>query len=157
MKVILKKGRLVLVPETETEGLELACWKEEQAGHVAFVQDTAGEGLLLIDLGVKADACREPINVTSQSIDPQVKLNPVLRQRGTIAGLDAGIPLAVAVNGRIAAVGESFDDNGKVRYSILLPETALEAGENQIALYQVGTAGNDAAGPFLTELWSSTG
>ncbi len=94
---------------------------------------------------------------SDSSFDPSVKLNPVLRQRGTISGLDAEVPLAVSVNGRIAAVGQSFDDNGKVRYSILIPETALQAGQNQIALYEVGTAGDDGAGPVLNQLWSSTG
>src|SRR5262245_43481856 len=74
MKVILKPGRLVLVPESDAERLELGGWKVAQAGHVAYVQPTLGEGVALFDLGLKADACNEPINVTSLSSDPQVQL-----------------------------------------------------------------------------------
>ena len=39
------------------------------------------------------------------TFDPTVELNPLLRQRGTVDGPGAGVPLAVTVNGRIAAVG----------------------------------------------------
>jgi predicted NAD-dependent protein-ADP-ribosyltransferase YbiA (DUF1768 family) len=75
MKVILKKGRLVLVPQSDEERLELGSWKEDQAGHVLYLHaTTTGEGLAMIDLGLKPDACNEPINVTSMSPDPQVKL-----------------------------------------------------------------------------------
>ena len=86
------------------------------------------------------------------TFDPAVKLNPVLRQRGTLTGVPAGSPLALAVNGRIAAVGEAYDDNGKSTYSILIPQTALREGENDITLYRI--AGSRPT--TLSELWSST-
>ncbi len=62
--------------------------------------------------------------------------NKMLRQRGTIKG---GGPsdLAISVNGRIAAVGESFEEGDQLRYSILLPEWALRAGRNRITIASV--------------------
>lgn len=80
---------------------------------------------------------------------PGVRLNPVLRQRGTLQGVEPGQPLAVAVAGRVAAVGEAYEEKGRVRYSILLPESALRPGPNQISLYAVDSGS-------LTELWSSS-
>lgn len=79
---------------------------------------------------------------------PRAAFNPVLRQRGTLDGIEPGRPLAVSVNGRIAATGESYAERGKTRYSILLPEGSLERGLNRIALHAV-EAGS------LTDLWSS--
>ncbi len=74
MKVLLKASRLVLVPEGATETAELAAWKAEQTGHVLAVQNTAGEGVALFDLGVRADACNEPYQVASFVGDPAAKL-----------------------------------------------------------------------------------
>ncbi len=86
--------------------------------------------------------------------NPESTLNPVLRQRGTVTGLEAGTALAVAVNGRVAAVGQTYEDDGRIRYSILVPQTAFEEGPNRIAIFAAGNA--PATGPAsasLTRLW----
>jgi hypothetical protein len=60
-----------------------------------------------------------------------------------IGWLDGQAPaerdLAVAVNGRIAAVGKSFEPIGKdhVSFSLLVPETAFRDGYNDVRLYEV--------------------
>jgi predicted NAD-dependent protein-ADP-ribosyltransferase YbiA (DUF1768 family) len=74
MKVILKAGVLILVPETGAETAELHGWKTETAGHVLFALQDAGSGLALMDMGAKSDACNEPIQVSSQVIDPAIAL-----------------------------------------------------------------------------------
>jgi predicted NAD-dependent protein-ADP-ribosyltransferase YbiA (DUF1768 family) len=74
MKAILKDDTLVLVPDDEEEELVLAIWKEERAGHVLLISENRGEGITLKDLGPKADACNEPINVTSRHPDDTIKL-----------------------------------------------------------------------------------
>ncbi len=73
MKAVLKDKVLVLVPEGEREALELMIWKEERAGHVLLIAENRGDGLTLADLGPQADACNEPINVTSRHPDEQIK------------------------------------------------------------------------------------
>jgi predicted NAD-dependent protein-ADP-ribosyltransferase YbiA (DUF1768 family) len=74
MKVFLKAGQLVLVPESEGEVADLAAWKTERSGHVLAVQNTAGEGVALIDLGLREDACNEPFQIASFVKDPAAQL-----------------------------------------------------------------------------------
>ncbi|MBK8293977.1 MAG: sulfatase-like hydrolase/transferase [Solirubrobacterales bacterium] len=99
-----------------------------------------------------ASASPEESGAAVTDFEPNVPLNPVLRQRGTLEGVREGTPLAVSVNGRIAAVGQSFDDHGRRLYSILLPQDSLKSGENEVAVYRVS---RDSGKPGLTELWSS--
>lgn len=57
---------------------------------------------------------------------------------GRITGLGAGKPLAVAVNGRVAAVGESYDTPDGVRFGMLVaPETMTGPGKAEVTVYQV--------------------
>lgn len=77
MKVVLKEALVVLIPETEGEADALARWKTAHGGHVLHVRaDEAPDAaaLELHDLGPRADASREPINVVSSSPDPAVRL-----------------------------------------------------------------------------------
>jgi hypothetical protein len=74
MKVILKAGVLILVPETEAETAELQGWKTGTAGHVLYARQDEGSGLALMDIGLKPDACNEPIQVSSMVKDPAVQL-----------------------------------------------------------------------------------
>jgi predicted NAD-dependent protein-ADP-ribosyltransferase YbiA (DUF1768 family) len=72
MKVILASGRLILVPGTQQEQLELAGWKEGHAGHVLQVHATSGRGA--VRPGPKAEACNEPLQVISTVKDPVIRL-----------------------------------------------------------------------------------
>lgn len=51
--------------------------------------------------------------------------------------------VAVAVNGRIAAVGRSFRLHGRPResYSVVVPETALRPGRNEVEVFEVRADG----------------
>jgi ribA/ribD-fused uncharacterized protein len=74
MKVILKDQMVIVAPQDEEEAKALAAWKQVHSGHVWVAVADRGSGLCLRDLGPQADACREPINVTSRSRDPAVAL-----------------------------------------------------------------------------------
>ena len=74
MKAILKSNLLILVPETEAERADMGTWKANREQHVLFVNANPGPGLSLVDLGPKAEACNEPINVISTSSDPSIRL-----------------------------------------------------------------------------------
>ncbi len=87
----------------------------------------------------------------ASNLQPEIPLNPVLRQRGVLKGVDDGTPLAVSVNGRIVAVGQAYRDRNRTLYSILLPRNSLRAGPNDIMLLRVAKTSG------LTELWSSDG
>jgi hypothetical protein len=114
-------------------------------------QDLIGRqaGTLATGTG-EASARPETAGPDGVTYRPRAAFNPVLRQRGSLDGVDAGTPLAVAVNGRIAAVGESYAEGSRTLYSILLPQSSLKPGPNRIALYATERRG---AGAALTELW----
>lgn len=73
MNVLLKDGLIVLVPQSEDEALELAVWMAQHADHVLHCPAPDGDevkSICLHDMGVRSDACREPINVVSNSSNP---------------------------------------------------------------------------------------
>jgi hypothetical protein len=55
---------------------------------------------------------------------------------GSITGPGAAAdrPLALAVNGRIAAVTRTYREGSTVRYSAMAPESALHPGRNEVEL-----------------------
>jgi predicted NAD-dependent protein-ADP-ribosyltransferase YbiA (DUF1768 family) len=70
MKTLLQVNRLVLLPESEDEQVALSSWRARH-NNVVFAQSPkATDGATLVALGPRADACREPINVTSRSPEP---------------------------------------------------------------------------------------
>jgi hypothetical protein len=52
-------------------------------------------------------------------------------------GATANLPLALAVNGRIAATTRTYRDGSTVRYSAMAPESALHPGRNEIELFWI--------------------
>jgi hypothetical protein len=73
--------------------------------------------------------------------DPDAPVLPT-RIAGEIDGERGGEDVAIAVNGRIAAVTRTFSFAGKTLISALLPESAFRAGANQVRLYLVRDTGD---------------
>ena len=86
--------------------------------------------------------------------DPSAPALIGLLQRGGLKGVDEKKVLAIAVDGRIEAVGWSIRDRlrGSPGYSILLPPSSLRKGFNQVDVYLVGSNGR-----ALQELYSGAG
>lgn len=53
------------------------------------------------------------------------------------AGAGGWLPLAVAVNGSVCAVTQSYRDGGEERFGALLPPSCLQTGGNQVAVLRV--------------------
>jgi predicted NAD-dependent protein-ADP-ribosyltransferase YbiA (DUF1768 family) len=70
MRVLLKDNLIVLVPETAEETTEIGAWKSIREHHVFSLRTSQGNSVELHDLGPRAEACREPVNVVSNSADP---------------------------------------------------------------------------------------
>jgi predicted NAD-dependent protein-ADP-ribosyltransferase YbiA (DUF1768 family) len=70
MKTLLQPKALVLVPESNEERAALAAWKSAHTGFAFAAVENSGAAATLSALGPVAEACREPINVTSNSPDP---------------------------------------------------------------------------------------
>jgi predicted NAD-dependent protein-ADP-ribosyltransferase YbiA (DUF1768 family) len=70
VRVILKLGHLILSPESEAERAAFAIWREAARGHVFHFDGGSVDGGALRDLGLRAEACREPINVVFDQVEP---------------------------------------------------------------------------------------
>ena len=132
--------------------LPLATARRQREAYVARIQRLFGDGGWggVFRFGPNSEligrrvAALRPVPAPGQARAPRwlhrVDLGapdlPFLLQRGSLEG-GPGQPLALAANGRIAAVGRSFEEGGETRYSILLPPSALHDGANRIDLYRV--------------------
>ena len=74
MRVLMKDGLIVLVPVSAEEADDVERWKSAYADHVFHVRVSPNAALELHGLGTRADACREPVNIVSNSPDPTVRL-----------------------------------------------------------------------------------
>jgi hypothetical protein len=54
-----------------------------------------------------------------------------------ITGTVEGVEIALAINGRITALTRTFRDQGKLRFSALVPETSFRKGFNQVELLAI--------------------
>lgn len=76
MNVLLKDALIVLIPENAEEAQSLVRWKMAHGNHVLVARPDAEQSnaaLELHDLGDRLEACREPINVVSDSADPRAR------------------------------------------------------------------------------------
>ncbi|HYU61171.1 MAG TPA: sulfatase-like hydrolase/transferase [Solirubrobacterales bacterium] len=70
-------------------------------------------------------------------VDPGSLAVPAL-VRGQISGdVGADEPIAVAVNGRIAAVGRCYEIGGGIYVSVVVPPSAFRAGDNEVEVIRV--------------------
>lgn len=75
---------------------------------------------------------------------PKARVAPALLQRGELTGIEPGSPIAVTVGDRVAAVGISFELQGSVVYSILLPPESLSPGVNEVGIHLLEGSGRQA-------------
>ena len=74
MQVRLKGSLMIVTAEWPTSGLRSREWITPVEGHVFRLIRQDGRALRLASLESQEDACREPINVTSRSLDAAVQL-----------------------------------------------------------------------------------
>jgi Sulfatase len=74
-------------------------------------------------------------------VDPSANYVPASLLRGAISGAAPGEALAVDVDGTIAAVGRSFDEQGETRFSIVIPPRYFSPGANRVGVYRVRGSG----------------
>jgi len=99
----------------------------------------------------RAGITDEATRTLLESYDPALPFVPSpIPGRISGDGARAGRTLAVAVNGRIAAVATTYDVYGTTRFSALAPESAFGPGRNEVEVYWL--EGDDAASARLTRL-----
>lgn len=74
MRVRLKERLAIVTAESDEERRIVAEWASRVDGHVFGLVLQNDETFRLTSLGPRADACREPINVSSRATDPAIRL-----------------------------------------------------------------------------------
>lgn len=74
MRVVLHRAGISVVPEGDVDLQSISDWLACHAGHAFADRPTLNSSIQLVDLGPHADACREPINITSRHPDPVIRL-----------------------------------------------------------------------------------
>ncbi len=88
-----------------------------------------------------------------KAVDTHSDLLPTYLQ-GQLTGPHAQVEdLAIAVNGRIAAVTQTFEQGGQTKFAAMVPEDALHDGRNDVFVFLVRSS---AGTPQLEELRGSS-
>lgn len=95
----------------------------------ASVGVTAGAGSVSID-GASLFAHVDPASLLSPS-----------HVTGSVSGLAGNADLAIAVDGRVAAVTQAFRVDGSSHFAAFVPPTAFRAGANTVDVYAVRAGG----------------
>jgi hypothetical protein len=78
------------------------------------------------------------------SVDPAAPVVPSL-VTGVASGVRPGDPLALAVNGRIAATAPAYADEDETRFAAIVSPDEYAHGANAIDVYRIGTGGRSLA------------
>jgi hypothetical protein len=105
-------------------------------------RELVGRSLAELDVGAAAVG-----GVLLDGVQQYASLNPAAQVlpaylTGRLEGVELGAALAVAVNGRIRAVGSAFDLQGSTVMATLVPEDALRRGKNSIRVFEVRGSGD---------------
>ncbi len=73
-------------------------------------------------------------------VDPSAALLPAFATGRITGTARPGTELALALNGTIRAVTQSYDEDGELRFGALLPRAGFRRGANDLAVYAVESA-----------------
>jgi hypothetical protein len=92
-----------------------------------------------------------------RSVDPRSALSPG-HVTGGVSGVHGTVDLAVAVNGKIAAVTHTVEVEGETHFGAFVPDTAFRPGANSVEVYAVrGRTLERLRGSAGTTTWSLAG
>jgi hypothetical protein len=151
LHLLTKSGKVVRVPAASLTGARAALLRRQLS---LFGAGTTGralyrvgphpeligkrvDGLDLVDAPATAHMDGYTVQrLRSLPAHPRVVPTPI---PGTLTGPGAvaGKEMAVAVDGRIAAVTRSFDNYGTIQFQALVPESAFRAGRNDVQVFWV--------------------
>jgi Sulfatase len=96
-----------------------------------------------VNLGQEAAAEASIVDgVAVRNFDPTLPLTPA-RIAGDLEGIDAGEPMAVALNGRVAATTYSYEGDHGVEFSAMVPPKLIQPGDNELAVLAIDGTGDD--------------
>ena len=128
MRAMLKYGILIVIPETDEERSAFADWRKAHDGHVFHLEEGGRNGGALKDLGPVADACRAPINIVFDRVEPKYRIVSNLARS------------PFALRGRRYESVESFwqglkfaDEERRAEIAMLAEAEAVRAGSGGVA------------------------
>lgn len=80
--------------------------------------------------------------VAVRNYDPSIPFAPA-RIAGDLEGIDTGQPLAIALNGHVAATTYSYSGDHGVEFAAMVPPRLIEPGDNQVAVLAIDGSGDD--------------
>lgn len=72
-----------------------------------------------------------------EDVDPRGEELPAF-VAGTLEGVRQASPIAVSVNGRVAATGRAFLEDGEMKYGVIVPPAVFRPGRNEIGVFEIG-------------------
>lgn len=100
------------------------------------------------DLPLESDASQSSPTVEFESggelldVDPEAVFLPIhVRGQLHVPLGGSARPLAIAVNGCVWALTETYPGRKRLRFTALLPPSALERGANRIEIYEITKVG----------------
>jgi hypothetical protein len=99
--------------------------------------DLVGVGVADVPGGPPAEADAVVDDVGGLVLDPGSNVVPAL-VRGRVAGVAVGQPVAVAINGVIAATAPTYDDGSGVAFAVMVNDTYFRSGPNQVTVHRLG-------------------
>jgi predicted NAD-dependent protein-ADP-ribosyltransferase YbiA (DUF1768 family) len=125
MRVVQKPGLLIVLPDTEAETDTFQTWAASHQDHVFHLAADANGSAVLRHLGLRSDACREPINIVFETSDDRFRpisnlaLTPFDldgRRYASVEGFWQGLKLeSAAERERIAALSGTAAKNAGPR------------------------------------------
>jgi Sulfatase len=75
------------------------------------------------------------------ALRPGAAVIPSLLAGRVIGDVEAGTPIAVAVNGRVRGVSETFADGGETRLAVMVPPASFRPGRNRVDVLTIHRVG----------------
>ena len=94
-------------------------------------EDAGGEATI-----VDGDAARD-YDVDSEEIPARIA--------GDVDGVDPGQPMAIALNGRVAATTYAYEGERGTEFAAMVPPALIEAGDNELAVFAIEGVGAGAS------------
>ena len=78
---------------------------------------------------------------TIRDYDPASDVTPA-RIAGDVSGLDPGEPMAIALNGRVAATTYAYEGDLRTEFAAMVPPSLLVPGDNEVAVLAIDGEGS---------------
>ena len=102
--------------------------------YVGLARDADGS---LVELAVGTGRVAIPVAKATGRRVIGIDSSSAMLAQARVRAVEEGVELAVAVNGRVRGLTRCFGSNGKQRFDVLVPESSLREGFNEVDVFAV--------------------